>query len=93
MSKEEHQSEEHNEKKEETSSQGQTHKSSSKVCLCGFDRYHYMVSVVPTYTRWGAFWVTMMGVSSTPIRIDFVCRVCKKRFDRERNPEVLKRFL
>ncbi|MBM74854.1 MAG: hypothetical protein CMK59_05600 [Proteobacteria bacterium] len=68
-------------------------KSSSKTCLCGFDRYHYMVSIVPTYTRWGAFWVTMMGVSSTPIRIDFVCRVCKTTFDRERNIDELKKFL
>jgi hypothetical protein len=67
--------------------------SSKKHCYCGYDRKHHMVSIVPTYTRWGAFWVTMMGVSATPTRIDFVCRICKKRFDREKDPAILKQFL
>ena len=91
MSKQDNEQEESSEKTRESSEQVQ--RTSSKLCLCGFDRHHYMISVVPTYTRWGAFWVTMMGVSSTPIRIDFVCRVCKTTFDRERNPEKLRRFL
>ena len=80
------------EQKEQLNSKGDDSRV-AKTCLCGFDRYHYMVSIVPTYTRWGAFWVTMMGVSSTPIRIDFVCRVCRTTFDRERNIDELKKFL
>ena len=62
-------------------------------CSCGHDRDHYMVSQIPTYTAWGTFWITLLGVSATPIRLDFKCRVCKEVFDFIRDPEELKQFL
>ena len=64
-----------------------------ETCRCGNDRHHHMVSAVPTYTLWGQFWITLIGVSATPIRIDFVCRICKQKFDFVTNPTVLKNFL
>ena len=30
-------------------------------------------------TRHGKFWVMLMGVSASPIRIDFKCRRCKEK--------------
>ena len=63
-----------------------------ETCPCGFDRHHHMVSASVTYTAWGTFWITMMGVSATPIRVDFICRVCKEKFDFEIEPEKLKSF-
>ena len=62
-------------------------------CSCGHDRTHYMVSADPTYTTWGTFWITLMGVSSVPIRIDFRCRVCGETFDFIRDPEELKNYI
>lgn len=62
-------------------------------CSCGYDRHHPMVTPKPTYTAWGTFWVTLMGVSASPIRIDFICRRCDERFDFIVNPEELRRFL
>ncbi|MEL6341509.1 MAG: hypothetical protein AAFV53_00145 [Myxococcota bacterium] len=62
-------------------------------CSHGFDRHHYMVSPLPEYTTWAAFWVTVMGVSATPIRIRFQCRLCKEIFDMTEDPEELKSLL
>ena len=63
------------------------------LCSCGYDRNHYMVSAVPTYTAWGTFWITLMGVSATPIRIDFRCRICGDVFDFIHDPQELKNYL
>lgn len=63
------------------------------TCFCGHDRHHYMVSPVPTYTRWGTFWVIFVGVSTVPIRVDFQCRVCNATFDFTEDPVQLKQFM
>ncbi len=62
-------------------------------CKCGNDRSHHMVSPVATYTLWGQIWVTLIGVSAIPIRIDFQCRVCRESFDFITDPKALKSFL
>ena len=62
-------------------------------CSCGHDRNHYMVSQLPTYTAWGTFWITLLGVSATPIRLDFKCRICGEVFDFILDPAELKQFL
>lgn len=62
-------------------------------CSCGHDRKHHMVSAVPTYTTWGQFWVILMGVSASPIRLDFKCRICKERFDFTTSSKELEQFL
>ena len=62
-------------------------------CSCGYDRHHHLVSQERSYTSWGSFWVMLMGVSASPIRIDFKCRRCKEKFDFITNSEELKRYL
>ena len=62
-------------------------------CACGHDRHHHMVTPKPTYSSWGAFSVTLIGASATPTRIDFLCRVCKEKFDWTTDPEELKQFM
>ena len=63
-----------------------------EICSCGHNRHHHLVTPNATYTAWATFWITMMGVSATPIRVDFICRVCKEKFDFEIDPERLKDF-
>ncbi len=63
-----------------------------ETCQCGHNRSHHLVTPSATYTAWGTFWITMMGVSATPVRVDFICRVCKEKFDFEIDPERLKDF-
>ena len=58
-------------------------------CRCGHDRKHHMVSAVATYTTWGQFWLSLMGVSAKPIRIDYRCRICKETFDFTTDPRIL----
>ena len=62
-------------------------------CSCGHDRNYHMVSVLPTYTMWGTFWISLLGISATPIRLDFRCRVCGEIFDFIRDENQLKNFL
>ena len=64
-----------------------------ETCSCGHDRSHYMVSVLPTYTTWGTLWISLLGISATPIRLDFKCRICGEVFDFIRDAEKLKNFL
>lgn len=63
------------------------------TCRCGHDRYHVLVSPEPEYTAWATFWITVMGVSATPLRIRFRCRVCKEVFDFTDQPGELKKFV
>lgn len=63
------------------------------TCRCGHDRYHVMVSPEPEYTAWATFWITVMGVSATPLRIRFRCRVCRALFDATSDPAELKKFI
>ena len=63
------------------------------TCRCGRDRYDVMVSPEPEYTAWATFWITVMGVSATPLRIRFRCRLCKQRFDLTDDPAELKKFM
>ena len=63
-----------------------------ETCTCGHSRKHHLVTPRPTYTAWGTFWITIMGVSATPIRVDFICRICNEKFDFEIDPERLKDF-
>lgn len=64
-----------------------------ELCFCGNDRFHYMVTAIPTFTTWGHFWVVLMGVSANPIRVDFQCRVCKEKFDFTTKQAELKQFI
>jgi hypothetical protein len=68
-------------------------KDSTPKCACGYDRHHHLVSQERSYTSWGSFWVMLMGVSASPIRIDFKCRRCKEKFDFITNSRELKRYL
>ena len=78
---------------EENNSVASVNSEELECCSCGHDRNHYMVSQIPTYTAWGTFWITLLGISASPIRLDFKCRICKEVFDFIRDPEELKNFL
>jgi hypothetical protein len=64
-----------------------------RMCRCGYDRYHLMVTPELEYTIWGTFWVTVMGVSAVPQRARFRCRRCRERFDFTDDPQELKKFI
>ena len=76
-------------KKEETAEDAEEF---IETCSCGHSRSHHLVTPRATYTAWGTFWITIMGVSATPIRVDFICRMCNEKFDFEIDPERLKDF-
>lgn len=61
------------------------------TCRCGYGRDHLMVSADCKYTMWGWFWVTFVGVTTRPIKVDFRCRVCSQTFDTSVDPDVLTR--
>jgi hypothetical protein len=77
--------------------QGDLHEGSAPPaaahCQCGYTRVHLMVSPERKYTWWGTFWVIFMGVSTTPIRVEFRCRVCGDTFDATEDPEDLSAFM
>lgn len=52
-----------------------------------------MVSPERFYTKFGSFWVFFFGVSYTPIRVAFRCRVCDQCFDETTDPELLYRYI
>lgn len=52
-----------------------------------------MVSPEKRYTAWGGFWVFFFGVSYTPVRVDFRCRVCGEAFDHTEDPEALGKYV
>jgi hypothetical protein len=62
-------------------------------CRCGHGRGHVMVSAEPEYSGWANFWVIFMGVTATPYRLNFRCRVCKQVFDTTADPADLKKFV
>jgi hypothetical protein len=61
------------------------------TCKCGYGRDHLMVSADCKYTMWGWFWVTFVGVTTRPIKVDFRCRVCTQTFDSSVDPSDLDR--
>lgn len=62
------------------------------TCSCGHDRNHYMVSPKCSYSGWGWFWVTVMGVSKTPIKAVFRCRRCGEIIEETDDPVVLEKL-
>jgi hypothetical protein len=62
----------------------------SALCRCGHDRTHMMVSPVGRYNLVGWFWVTVMGVTTKPIRVDYKCRSCSQIFDSSTDEKDLK---
>jgi hypothetical protein len=61
----------------------------STLCPCGHDRNHFMVSREGKYTPMGWFWVTMMGVTTSPIEVSFRCRKCNIIIEKSKKPEDL----
>jgi hypothetical protein len=62
------------------------------TCSCGHDRNHYMVSPKCSYSGWGWFWVTVMGVSKTPVKAVFRCRKCGEIIEETDDPAVLEKL-
>ncbi|HRI68921.1 MAG TPA: hypothetical protein PK156_32045 [Polyangium sp.] len=59
-----------------------------KLCRCGHDRDHHMVSAEGEYTFSG-YLRLFFGISARPIRVNYRCRRCDKTFDTTTNPKVL----
>ena len=78
--------------KDRIKSESQEEEDFIETCSCGHSRNHHLVTPRATYTTWGTFWITIMGVSATPLRVEFICRMCNEKFDFEIDPERLKDF-
>jgi len=62
----------------------------SKVCRCGHDRIHPMVSAVPKYS--GVGWAAILiGISWEPQSISFKCRVCDDTLGTLTSPAEMKK--
>lgn len=59
-----------------------------KVCRCGHDRHHHMVSAEGEYTFSG-YLRLFFGISARPLRVVYRCRRCDQTFDRTTDPKVL----
>lgn len=58
------------------------------TCRCGFDRNHYRVSRNGQYTLTGWFLLTC-GISVTPTKVEWQCRICNQTFDASTDPAIL----
>jgi hypothetical protein len=47
-----------------------------KACECGFFVPHPMISAVGKYTWFGWICVTLVGITTRPVRVNYVCRQC-----------------
>jgi uncharacterized membrane protein YphA (DoxX/SURF4 family) len=57
-----------------------------KMCSCGHDRNHVLVSPRPRYSLMG--WIMLlMGTRVTPAEVQYQCRKCDEVFDRSRDLE------
>jgi hypothetical protein len=60
-------------------------------CQCGHDKTHPTVRPVKRYGWWGQM-ALIMGFTSRPARIDWVCETCGTALDSITDPETLERF-
>jgi hypothetical protein len=60
-----------------------------KTCPCGHERGHYLVTPEGKYTLTGWFWVTVIGVTTRPLKVSYRCRQCGETFDESTEPEDL----
>lgn len=63
-------------------------KSEEPRCPCGHDRNHYMVSPSPDHGV-GGWFKLLIGISTRPTRITYVCRRCDTTIAETTAPEVL----
>ena len=60
-------------------------------CLCGHDKTNLTVRPAKRYGWWGQM-ALIMGYTSRPARIDWVCETCGTALDSITDPETLERF-
>ncbi len=61
-------------------------------CSCGYDKSHSMIKPDCHYSGWG--WLLFsIGMSAKPIRVDFVCEICKDKIDSSTDNEILKKYV
>jgi hypothetical protein len=49
---------------------------SKKTCRCGHGLSHPFVSQKGHYTAFGWLCVTLVGITTRPIRVSYICRKC-----------------
>ena len=64
---------------------------SVRRCQCGHDKTHPAVRPTKRYGWWGQM-ALIMGFTSRPARIDWVCSTCGTALDSITDPETLERF-
>jgi hypothetical protein len=60
-------------------------------CRCGYGKTHPAVRPAKRYGWWGQM-ALIMGYTSRPARIDWVCETCGTALDSITDPETLERF-
>ena len=60
-------------------------------CRCGHDQAHPAVRPAKRYGWWGQM-ALIMGYTSRPAHIDWVCETCGTALDSITDPETLERF-
>jgi len=62
-----------------------------KNCPCGNDRNSPDVIESPEYSAWSMFLISM-GISAKPVKVEYTCKKCKRKFD-SLAPEELKSWV
>ncbi len=60
-------------------------KPTGPTCPCGYGRGHRMVKVDTEYSTKGWF-LLLIGVTATPVRLSYRCRRCNTTFDSTTDP-------
>ncbi len=63
-----------------------------KKCSCGNDRSSQNVIHKCHYSRMGWILLSLIGMSATPIKVDFTCTKCGETFESSTDPAVLKEY-
>lgn len=63
----------------------------SKVCRCGHDRSHPMVTPKNDYTLMGWVWL-YFGVTVRPKCVHFVCTLCGEEVARTTDPKEMEKY-
>ena len=59
-------------------------------CSCGYQRTDKEVMPVARYSIWD--WMTLLLMTPTPSRVDFVCPRCKFIFESSTDPEIRRKY-
>jgi hypothetical protein len=62
-------------------------------CKCGYQFNDPQIIHQSTYSKWGWFLLTILGLSAKPKQIKFICSECKEIVLVSSEPDILKKFI